>query len=1162
MFRKPVFWAALTAFSAACGAFAVVNLPRVFSIVEIDLEMDRRAALGEARRLADGLGLGPSGYRQAASFRVDRRARSFVELEGGGREAFARLVREGPFRPYQWVVRHFRGGVVREAEVRFRPDGAPYGFRETLAEDAEGAALNSVAAGAVAAAATGAPWNVALGDYILVDASREERPSGRIDHTFVYERAGAGVGEGRFRLRLVVSGDRLTELTHFLQVPEAFDRRHEEGRAANEGITAAAYFATLVIYGGGIAVGLMVLLRRRLVQWREWRMAVAWGVSIAFAQLLAGLNQWPLVWMRYDSALSETAFAMQGIAAQVSLFLVFTCVHTLSFMAAEGLSRQAFPHHLQLWRCWSLDGARSMGVLGQTVAGYLTVSIYIAFVVAFYGITIDRLGWWLPSDVLVNPDSLATVVPWLTPLALSLQAGFWEECLFRAVPLAGAALMGERFGHRRTWLAGAFVLQIVVFGAAHAAYPTQPSYARVVELVVPSTIFGLLYLRFGLLPAIVMHFAFDAVLLGIPVFLASTPGAWVDQTTFGLIFFVPLWVTLRARYHGGAWIKTPTALRNRAWRPPGAETVVPAGLALVRAAALPRPAVVAVVGVAGFLLWAFEAVTPSESPRLEVGRAEAEAVARGALRAQDVDPSAWTETSQVVGGIGPAHRFVWNELGDGAFRVLLGEYLGQPRWRVRYARFEGDVAARSEEHVVWIGPDGGVGRREHRLGEAAPGAVLTEDEARAVARDALAAMGGVTDMREVSARPWRRAARTDWTFIFRDQTAGDLMGGEARMMVEIAGDAVVDTRRFVFPPEAWRRADERRLAGLFVPEIASITVMGLLLAAGGVLAVIRIAMKRLDGRLALAAAGLTLLVTGAVAANNLPVVMNNLSTAQPLWLQLGILLSGGAVAAGLTGVVFGLLAGLGCGRAVAGARSGAGIEVAVAVALGLGALGALTTGGELMGGSLPPWSVHGPASSAAPWLATALAAVQDYLSLALVTLVLVTSANTLTEHWTRRKAAVGLALVSVGAVLVPRTSPDDLGSWAGMGLVGGTILLGAYTWVLRDRPHLTVVSAAAMIAPDVVDRGLDHAYGGALPGALLGSVLVACIAWWWFAHLTVVRDLGSSKPRTRLGEEQSCSGGLLHRAADHCADTDRTVDAASAPHARVRRRNSTAGGTR
>ena len=46
-----------------------------------------------------------------------------------------------------------------------------------------------------------------------------------------------------------------------------------------------------------------------------------------------------------------------------------------------------------------------------------------------------------------------------------------EECVFRAVPLALGALIGARYGRRGLGIAIAFVLQAVIFGAAHANYP-------------------------------------------------------------------------------------------------------------------------------------------------------------------------------------------------------------------------------------------------------------------------------------------------------------------------------------------------------------------------------------------------------------------------------------------------------------------------------------------------------------------------------------------------------------------------------------------------------------------------------------------------------------------------------------------------------------------
>ena len=88
-------------------------------------------------------------------------------------------------------------------------------------------------------------------------------------------------------------------------------------------------------------------------------------------------------------------------------------------------------------------------------------------------------------------------------LAQALSAGVIEECLFRAIPLAGSTLLYRRFVVQSAtrpdppwwWAAATQVLQAVIFGAAHANYPAQPSYARLCELILPSFLFGHLYMR-------------------------------------------------------------------------------------------------------------------------------------------------------------------------------------------------------------------------------------------------------------------------------------------------------------------------------------------------------------------------------------------------------------------------------------------------------------------------------------------------------------------------------------------------------------------------------------------------------------------------------------------------------------------------------------------
>src|SRR5437667_355778 len=100
-------------------------------------------------------------------------------------------------------------------------------------ENASGPALETTRARAIAEARAKVDWAIDLAPYRLLEQSQVQRPNGRVDHTFVYERERETLGDGRFRLRLTVSGDALTEVAHTVHIPEAFDRRYQELSSAN-----------------------------------------------------------------------------------------------------------------------------------------------------------------------------------------------------------------------------------------------------------------------------------------------------------------------------------------------------------------------------------------------------------------------------------------------------------------------------------------------------------------------------------------------------------------------------------------------------------------------------------------------------------------------------------------------------------------------------------------------------------------------------------------------------------------------------------------------------------------------------------------------------------------------------------------------------------------
>lgn len=1102
--KRPAAWILLAVFSAVSAVAAYVYFPQAFSILSLDIAMDRGTALARARELAARDQLGPADYRQAASFSLDDGTQTFVELEGGGKDAFTAMLRDGLYAAYTWRVRHFAEGTTNETMFRFRPDGQPYGFVERIAEDEPGAALDAAAARTLAETAAADGWHVALDPFALVEAGQEVRTSGRVDHTFTYERASPTLGEGRYRLRLAVSGDRLTEVTHFVRIPEAFTRRYASMRSANDAIGLTSSVGMVLLYGiGGIGVGLFFMLRRR---WVIWGPAVRWGLFIAALQTLAIANDWPLAWMGYDTALTYPAFLAQQLVTLASTFVGLSALFALSFVAAETLTRRAFGTHPQFWKLWGREAGSSPTVLGLTAAGFLLVPVFLAYDVLLYLFATRTLGWWSPTESLLHPDVLASYVPWLGAIANSLQAGFWEECLFRAIPIAGAALIGDRFGRRGLFIAVAFVVQAAIFGAGHAPYPAQPAFARPVELILPSIGFGLLYLYFGLLPAIVLHFAFDVVWFALPIFASTAPGVWVQQVMVILVTLVPLWVVFARRIQRRRWTTLDVHVRNAAWVPPAHDE--PEELAKERPAYVVTSRASTVWLAAGGLaaVGLVIATVRSEPPTsLDVDRREAAAAARVELAARSVPLDApWRLMLAPDNGGGLAQAFVGETAGEARRTALVGRYLPAPRWRARVARFEGDVAERAEEWRLFIDAAGEAGFVQHVLPEARPGAALDESEARAVAlqaiRDRLGLDAGAGELSEVSALPSKLSARTDWLFTFTDTTIEPLPQGEPRLSVRVAGDEVASVTSFVYIPEDWIR--DRRSSDT----MATIVSVGAAALFGSVLVIAAgLAIRAWSGgdytpRVFLAGAAAVFIVTLASTANNWPTLVDGLSTSQPLPLQLFALFGSSLVAAILLAAVLGLSLGY-LPRRVPSAPLPMSSAARLGVAAGLVTAGVSAAAEWLQ---IPAWA-DAPDLSALgtlfPVLQSGLAPVGSLILRTVVVTAVLLFVDRMTLGWTEHRTRGALVLFVFGFLGTAEPGAGPVAGWMLAGLIGAAWFIAAYALLLRADLTMVPVALGTVLVVQRLGTALASSFPGALAGAPAAMVVAALVTWWLFTAL-------------------------------------------------------------
>ncbi|HEV3140468.1 MAG TPA: hypothetical protein VGY57_08140, partial [Vicinamibacterales bacterium] len=266
-------------------------------------------------------------------------------------------------------------------------------------------------------------------------------------------------------------------------------------------------------------------------------------------------------------------------------------------------------------------------------------------------------------------------------------------------------------------------------------------------------------------------------------------------------------------------------------------------------------------------------------------------------------------------------------------------------------------------------------------------------------------------------------------------------------------------------------------------------------------AIVSASRRRPPVRMLLAVAAAFLLSSAAATLNAFPSRMAAFSTAQPLPLQLAVLLGASGVAVTLLAIAMAIIAAVVPGWSAPGAIRDR--RTALVLALAVGAIGAASRlAGAIAGAQRDPsWPSYAGAGTYVPFLAASLAPIAASLSRIVVILLIVAAANRMTTFWTRRRALAGVLLFVIAGLLGASAPAQGVGAWIVSATAAGGLFVAAYLLVLRHDLSLVPIAVAAMTVIGAVREGAMQAYGGALPGSMVGALAVAAIGYVWFAAL-------------------------------------------------------------
>lgn len=280
-----------------CILFVCRYYKEAFAINNVSNLTEKDTIKKSANQLLKKYNWAPMNSEEYVYFQKDTSIQPFIELEVGGKKTYDEMLNQKFYEPNLWVARFYHEGSTNGVYIYFTPNGQPYGFRvkKDYGNDYKNVDIDT--AKKIAELECAKNWGIDFDNYKLHDTSEKTQTNSCKHYELIYERTDVTLDGGYYGIRVSIDGDNVTELNHFVNIPNNFTEKYKKLRIPNNVMTGVSKILVYGIYFVGCCIlGLFLLRHKHRINFKK--LLLTWGI-VVIIQCAARLTSIDAIWVDY-----------------------------------------------------------------------------------------------------------------------------------------------------------------------------------------------------------------------------------------------------------------------------------------------------------------------------------------------------------------------------------------------------------------------------------------------------------------------------------------------------------------------------------------------------------------------------------------------------------------------------------------------------------------------------------------------------------------------------------------------------------------------------------------------------------------------------------------------------------------------------------------------